>query len=404
VTIELGSIDVIPSPDRPGRVRLVGDVAYDSGPVKREQFWFEVAEEHAASLSRTGNPWLVCLAPLAATLGERIRLCLPVDRVLYRNVREVLAIWRAWYPTIHPVEIEASTVDPCPEESGPRSAAFFSGGVDSFFTVVRSAQPGQLPVDDLLLVGGFDIPLSNPEAFERHRASLAAAASELGMPLVDVVTNLRQTRLKTAPWGRLWHACGLGSVGLALENRYRRLLIAATWDYATGGPHGSHPLTDALLGTSGTRVLHDGATHTRVEKLELLATSPVALRHLHVCFRAGTELNCSACEKCLRTMAVLDVLGCLPRTATFDTRAFEPAALRRVMVPTPRSEAYYRGLRALAARHGRRDMVRAAGSAVRRSRWRRTALRLPAWLADKPGLWRAAGPLRRRILVEELAR
>jgi hypothetical protein len=400
MSVELTAARIVPSSDSPGRVRLVGDVVYDDGPGK-EQYWFEVAEENAGFLSQSGNPWLVALLPVAAAFGQRLRIRLPVDRLLYRNVREALSIWRAWHPHLRPIEVEAETTTGLPEPGGRRTGATFSAGVDSFFTVVRSTLPGEpMPIDDLVLIGGFDILLRNLAAFERLRARQERAAASLGKSLIDVVTNLRETRMRQVSWGKLAHGCALASVGLALEGRFRRFVIASTWDYPKMGPHGSNPMIDPLFSTSRTQMVHDGATHTRLAKLETLATSKVALENLHVCFRIGSDRNCGSCEKCLRTMAALDLLGSL-HAASFASASFDARRLSRAFLPTKRTENYYRDLRSLAAARGRPEIVHAVNRAMRRSAWRRRAIRFPEWLANRRGLWWAAKPVRRAILTGE---
>src|SRR5262249_41290566 len=170
-----------------------------------------------------------------------------------------------------------------PEGALGRTGAFFSGGIDSFYTVLRNRRGAEgLPTDDLILVRGFDYPLEQAEAFERHRKRMSEVADALGMELVHVATNLRCTRLSVASWGDLWHGAALSSVGLALERRYRFLLLASTSKYSELVPYGSHPLTDDLMSTRSLRVLHDGATATRLDKTQYVAQSPLAVEHLHV--------------------------------------------------------------------------------------------------------------------------
>src|SRR5262249_10973275 len=68
-----------------------------------------------------------------------------------------------------------------------------------------------------------------------------------------------------------------------------------------------------------TELVHDGCEATRIEKARRIATSPVALSSLRVCWenRDGAY-NCGRCEKCLRTMINLLVVGALDRCSTFD--------------------------------------------------------------------------------------
>lgn len=222
------------SPLGPHRVRLSGHVRYDKGPVPSETYWFDVPVEYGNSLSRSGNPWLVCLAPLAATVGERLQIDDPIDPLLLKNVRGLVKLWKNWYPSLHLVPIEAPNVAPV-EAAGPRrTGAFFSGGVDAFFTVLRHHQPihswDHIPIDDLIFVWGFDVPIDKPDAFDRTRHAMQSIAKELGKSLVLVATNLKTTRLENdAEWGPLWHGSGIVSTGLALEKRYDRLVIASTY-------------------------------------------------------------------------------------------------------------------------------------------------------------------------------
>src|SRR5215469_9891368 len=86
-----------------GRVRVTAEVSYDDRPTATENYWFEFPSDVAGSLSDSGNAWLACLVPMAVAIGEPLRLPFPVDPLLLRNVRELMAIWESWYPTLHAV-------------------------------------------------------------------------------------------------------------------------------------------------------------------------------------------------------------------------------------------------------------------------------------------------------------
>ena len=63
------------------------------------------------------------------------------------------------------------------------TGAFFSGGIDSFYTILSNLERedrDQFPkIDRLLWVGGFDLPIESPgEEFVRMRARLSAAARD----------------------------------------------------------------------------------------------------------------------------------------------------------------------------------------------------------------------------------
>lgn len=351
------------------RVRLSGEVRYADS--RTETLWFEVPAALEQDISTTGHPWIVALLPLAAMRGEELRIPLPVDRLLVRNLTELVRIWRGWYPSLRDAALDVTICEsPVARRAGApaRTAAFFSGGVDSFYTILRHAEGGvgRLVVDDLIAVEGFDFPLGHREAFEGHFRRLREAGRELGKTVIGVTTNLRETRLREAPWADLWHGCALASVGLVLERRYRHLLVAASSVYEELEPLGSHPLTDPLLSTSTTQVVHDGADARRMEKTVRVAQSDVALRALHVCYREHAAENCGRCRKCSLAMVTLSALGVLDRCPTFPQQ-LDLDRIGRVYLPSPTQRRGARRLQGLAASKSRPDLVHALDRAVRSS-------------------------------------
>ena len=393
--MELRRVTVIESPVHVGRVRLCGEVVYDRADVGAEQYWFEVPEAQAAELSTAGDPWLAWLLPLAVTLHEPLRICRPVDRGLYQNVHELMAIWRAWYPHLSVVPIEADSAAGVPTGAPARTAAFFSGGVDSFFTVLRPHDA----VDDLVTVWGFDVPLERADAVARLCRRFRAVAAELEKGFVDVATNIRTTHWRMTDWGPLSHGCALAGTALGLGRRYGQVRIAATGGYRDLHPWGSHPLTDPLLSTGQTAVVHDGAAFTRVQKLELLVTSPVALGALHVCWRSQSDHNCGACNKCYRTMLILELLGARERCSTFSPAPLDLGAAAKVYCAHPWDFREFQDIKALALTRGRGDVAHAADLAMRRSRRLSQGLKVARAFRDRRWLGRWSERLERRLLA-----
>jgi hypothetical protein len=402
--MELVSIRIEESPQAAGRVRLVGDVAYDDRP-GTETYWFEVDEEHAGSLSLSGTPWLALLLPLAALLGQKLRICAPVDPRLAENAPRILKTWATWYrkrfPQLRavPIEVEVESAPPVPVER--ETGAFFSGGIDSFYTVLcnleREDRDGFPRIDRLLWVVGFDIPIFPEEESLRARARLSAAARELGLGFLDVRTNLRRTRFREVRWGPLGHGAGLAGVGLALERRFETLYIAATYESGEIRPWGSHPETDPLFSTRSTRFIHDGVGPRRSHKTERISRSDVAMRALRVCFRSFAADNCCACRKCLLAMLTLEVFGVLSRSTAFP----RPLDLERVGHVYLRGPAYWRlygDILVRARKAGRKDIAKAITACRRRYLYTKPAITVIDWLAERRGLWRVARRLRPAFL------
>lgn len=367
--MELLGVEITESAHGPGRVRLVGEVKYASGA--REQLWFDFPRRLEHELSLSGNPWLDLLIPLAVTLNEPLCIRLPVDVTLLGGVRELNRIWRCWYPDLPLIAIDAETAADTPPAAGERTAAFFSGGLDSWFTVLRArreAAPGTARIDDLITVWGFDVPIENTQAghalFQRHQG----IAEALGCEFVGVATNLRTTRWGEAAWDLLAHGPALGGIGLTLEPRYRNILIAATGGYRDLHYWASHPLTDPLLSSSATTFRHDGAAYTRVEKTRLLVNSGLAMQSLRVCWRSRSTENCGNCNKCYRTMLMLELLGALERCTTFGAGRVDLRRAGRIYCGRPWDYRELRDIEQLALASGRPDVATAARKSMQRSR------------------------------------
>jgi hypothetical protein len=258
--------------------------------------------------------------------------------------------------------------------------------------------PSDDPIDDLITIAGLDIPLGREEAIRGRVSRLGAAAERFGLELCVVATNLRETRLREADWHDVSHGAMILSAGLALEGRFARLLVASTKPYGALLPLGSHPLTDPLLSTESTRVVHDGGTRSRGEKLAVIADCAAALGALHVCYRGGDDANCGQCEKCVRTLLGLELMGRLAACPTFRGKSLDLGRVSRIFVGT-NLLAYYEEIAACASREGRRDIEAAVLHALRRSSLRRGLVRLSDRLRSRRVVWRAARPLNRAALA-----
>jgi hypothetical protein len=254
------------------------------------------------------------------------------------------------------------------------------------------------PIDKLLLVQGFDIPVSDDAEFGILRDGLARAADELGLELVDVATNLRAVRFREAAWGRLAHGGALASVGLAAEGAFRSLCIAATHYDGPVKPWGSQPETDPLFSTEKTRVFHVGLLIPRREKTEYISAFDVALRHLHICYRLRSAENCCDCEKCLLAMLTLEVLGALDRCPPLRRKALNLTRVSRRVVASRPYVRLYRDLEAHARSIGRSDVADAIEASLRRSRRLKPVIAALEWGSSRRGIWRVSRRWNRRLI------
>jgi hypothetical protein len=306
-----------------------------------------------------------------------------VDATLLRNTEALMKIWAGWFPEYPAVRIEVEG-ERTRTDSGPgRTGLFFTGGVDSFYSALHydreATRDHRSPVDDLLYIWGYDLPLDNAPAFHRKARALTAVADQMGKRSVTVATNLRQTRLAGLDWARVTHGAALGAAALMLEGRFSTVLLSAALAREDSESFGAHPLTDRLMSTGRTTFVHYGAEASRFEKTEFIAGSEVVRRHLHVCWEEASDRNCGRCEKCFRTQMTLDLLGCREAAPCFEINGYSLERADRVLLGSPATVRLMTDLRGPAMACGRPDVLAAIDRCLEADRRRRGSDEDPRW-------------------------
>ena len=309
----------------------------------------------------------------ALAAGTALTVVRPVSRRLLAGVstiQDVFETWsrdkertRGWEPRFRRVPVHATVRPDAAAVSGRGAAAFFTGGVDSFYSAVQR----RTELTGLVFVHGFDVALADTALRARVASDLHRAAAALGLPLFEVETNVRDLSDPSVQWLD-YHGAALAAVALLLAPWFQTVYVPATMTYATLDPLGSHPLVDPLWSTDDVELVHDGCEANRLEKLRAIARCDAARSFLRVCPKNwGGAYNCGRCEKCLRTMVAVRLLD--------DPRPFvslpplDDAALQRIAhVDVPGNGATWDALlRAAVAQHADPALVRA----LRRARIRR---------------------------------
>lgn len=305
------------------RIRLSATV---STPGASTEIWFRVPEGFLPGQS--GDPFLAaCLIP-CMKLGLPLHIHAPVSGQLLNSVQTIQQIFHKWYPDLVVVPVEAEGMEGPELQRARQSAAFFSGGLDSFYTVLKNLAH----IDHLIFVHGFDVDLKNETLYGKIIQEIRKSAQALGKPLIEVETNLRELGDRHVSWDLHLFGPALASVGLLLGKTIGRVYIPSSESYAHLEPCASHPLVDPLWSPETTEFIHDGAEATRNEKAAFIAHSKTAMRTLRVCWETSDNAyNCGRCEKCLRTMINLEAAGALERCTTFDCK-LEPAAVAEIHI------------------------------------------------------------------------
>lgn len=256
--------------------------------------------------------------------GGRLKMEGAISPRVHRMQPEFQAIQVAWSQDwtydntpLHEVEVEAATREvPTPKRG--RVAAYFSGGVDSWATVLSAPD-----VTDLIFVRGLDIvPDIAPQHVglaERVEATLREMAADLGMPLHVLETNVRELSENLLDW-HVVHGCALAGIGLYCESLFERVLIPTDTAHGDPGLAGPSYMVDGLWSTEAIEIVDHGSRIGRFERTRLLAGDPRARASLRVCFEnPGGAYNCGRCRKCLLTMVSLEALGVRSECPTFPS-------------------------------------------------------------------------------------
>ena len=287
-------------------------------------------------------PLVANVAPIAWFAGFDI-VVPALDREFFEALGAIRAEWEIHYPQIKDVQSQIR-VSELTEDSvaDGTPAMLFSGGVDAFATFFRLY--GQKPA--LITIHGADISLDdtkqwdNVVKFNQTEPVLRPNAKHV------IASNLRtfytykvdQLLESLAWWGNIQH--GLALIGLtaplSFAKKYDQVLIASTRSsHMEFNPWGSMPEIDNRIKWAGVKVIHDGFELMRQDKVDQIVKSANDLQTdvtVRVCYSDVKDgLNCSVCEKCLRTIFGIILTGSDPRRFGFQAAASVYAKIEKAI-------------------------------------------------------------------------
>ena len=323
-----------------GRRHEVTGVTHEEGRLsfdarigdRRERVWLKT-DGDAPTSAEAVLP--ISLLP-AMRFGGTLEVPVPISPRMLRNQREYQRIQRIWSldsdhlaKPLQEVDVIAPEADLERTEGDDRVATLFSGGVDSWSTLLDHPE-----VTDLIFVRGLDLLLSAPHQeplIDEVEARIRDVAHELELSLHVVETNLRDFSDPIIPW-EVYYGSVEATIALFLAPRFDRVLIANGFDYEVYEPEGVSYLVDHFWSTEGLEIVEDGGRYNRVERLARIASHPLVQKTLRVCWRnPDGAYNCGHCRKCLQTMVTLEALGARDSISTFP-RALDLEAIGDIEV------------------------------------------------------------------------
>lgn len=211
-------------------------------------------------------------------------------------------------------------------------AAFFSGGVDAFATLIAHLDEKPL----LITLWGADINLNDTEGWKYTKQRIQSIANSFNLNNVFVRTNFRSIlnekqipnlikNTKDNWWHGFQHGIGIIShaAPLAYTHQLSNIYFASSFTIKDKGKVtcASDPTIDNFIKMCNSKVTHDQYEYSRQEKVKHICdfvkenniTFPI-----HVCWITSGGKNCCHCEKCYRTMFALFAEGVDPKNYGFN--------------------------------------------------------------------------------------
>jgi hypothetical protein len=330
-----------------------------------DRVWFAVEEAHADHLEQAGpEAFLLAVLPIAIRTGQDVQVTMPLSTRLFYSVDSSVIPILVGLSAQPATRVRVLADDLTSLAPSTAVATPFSGGIDSFATVAEhhfSSVPEAYRLTHLTYhnVGSHGLGTSGDTIFGMRRSLIGRAAAELGLPLVLIDSNLHY--FMRGPFTDS-HTVRQIAAAHAMSGLFGKFLLASGAGYTElkieRGDAIGH--TDAalvhVLSSEAMECISSGSQYTRAEKTELVSEIAMSYRYLDVCvdqhFLPTVRPNCSACKKCARTMAMLDILGKLDRYgAVFDLDAWRRDGARRLAPALGKGDAFSREIVREARRH-----------------------------------------------------
>ena len=315
---------------------------------KQNVFWIEYTENISiVPTSIAVVPFVCNVLPIIWLTNSS--LVLPeLDKTFYKSIEEFERGYIEMYPMLSfkgQLEIKNIVDNSYLPDGG--HAAFFSGGVDAFTTLICHRK--EFPA--LVTLRGSDVKLDDIEGWNNVHEHLLATVSKFQLPQPICITSNFRTFIDETALSQLvidskdgwWHGfqCGIGLIAqiapVAFVKHFDVVYIASSYTLNDKIPSASYPTIDNYVKFGNSRVVHDQYEHHRQEKIQILTNYCKETKdtlNLRVCWVSKGGRNCCHCEKCLRTILALMAEGESPKDYGFDYSDSDLKRSREIVVNT----------------------------------------------------------------------
>lgn len=415
-------IEGLHSEKRGKSIRFVGKVSWEDCDRPAKEIYFETNEAFGLGSECNPHAFLVaCVIPAMHHGERRLSIDAEIDPALENGLYVVMNWFQNWFEAdrkIVSIETRGKKIHPVPTKAR-NAAVFLSGGIDSLATLRHNHL--NFPIDhpwrirDGIFIQGQNIESdTRPATFDSALKALAEVASDAGISLLPVVTNVRELEPDTQFFLKQFQSAILSAVAHILAERVSVANISASESIPSTlklqktdqfQPYGSHPLIDPNYGSSNVLIRHVLAELTRLDKTRLIADWSAGLQNIKVCQPNWPGKNCGRCEKCIRTMLALIAINRLDKTDAFPGDDLSESIVRTIRIEQQQTaqsysvEYDYLELIPHLKERGRDDLVRAIDYVISASRYRDpTSIKERVKGLDRRYLGGAISKLKRRSI------
>lgn len=302
-----------------------------------ETLFYCLDAEYANLISSRSDAALAALLIPAMTYGEDIYISGTVSEKLYYNLSVTYQkILKIILPSLQLINIYADDIQPA--NGNPSGVATgFSAGIDSYCVLAdhyyqKHIAPGFRTTH--LLYNNVGSHGQGGEILFKQRYQLLKpfVTEKIGLPFIAVNSNLNKFYRKFN--FQQTHTPRNASVALLLQNGIKNYMYASAYSFQdvfigsekNGNLIGmgySDPITLPLLSNETLNAFSVGSEYSRVDKTIKVAQIEDSYKTLDVCFNDSIVENCSTCDKCMRTLLTLEILGMIDcYKEAFDLEAY----------------------------------------------------------------------------------
>ena len=294
--------------------------------VDNKKMFAKFSIDYKSYLFETYDSFLINILPMAMVKGEDIYIDGSISRKLFFNIENYLMdILYIMIPNAKKIKITAKKLldyNLSDQELKDRIISSpLSCGIDSLFTLEKHYFLQKEKKNKIsFVINSFSGAHADLDIYKNRLINIKQYVQKTSLSIIEVETNFASFNKINH---KLSHIFRNLSVPLIFQKLIKRYLYPSTFSYLDTILQRNmeycqfDPVILPLISTELIEFVSDGAEKSRIEKTKVISKNKLSQLHLDVCTNSdhmrsnNKNLNCSYCNKCLRTLVTLEEHQCL---------------------------------------------------------------------------------------------